>query len=66
MKAMIVVPLLLLTPATASSQDLLPPDVIANGPCDPRSGVTIDDGEKSNFACDMAVITRSDHGTVLI
>ncbi len=40
--------------------------IMATGPCDPRSGVTIDDGELSSFACDVVVVSRTDRGTVLI
>jgi hypothetical protein len=40
--------------------------IIVSGTCDERSGVTIDDGENSQFGCDGAVIARTDRGTVLI
>ena len=40
--------------------------IIISGPCDPRSGVTIGDDEASKFACDTAIVMRSDSGTVLI
>ena len=40
--------------------------IIVSGTCDPKSGVTIDDGENSQFSCDTAVIARTDRGTVLI
>jgi hypothetical protein len=62
----LVLTLLLLVPASASSQSTTPDAVIINGTCDPKSGVTINDGEKSDFACDTAVVMRSSQGTVLI
>lgn len=52
------------TPTSSSGQSGADP-IIAEGTCDPDSGVTID-GEKSYFACDVAVIMRSQQGTVLI
>ena len=52
------------TPAILSGQTSADP-IIAEGVCDPESGVTID-GEKSDFACDVAVIMRAQQGTVLI
>jgi len=39
--------------------------IVAAGTCDPKSGVTVD-GQTSRFACDVAVIARTDRGTVLI
>lgn len=39
--------------------------IIADGVCEEQSGVTID-GQFSDFGCDVAIITRSERGTVLI
>src|SRR5690606_17831100 len=46
-----------LLPITSSAQSDADP-IIADGTCDPQSGVTID-GDKSDFACDVAVILRA-------
>lgn len=62
-KPIIVSLLMITTPSTAQIQG---EPIIVSGRCDEKSGVTIDDGENSQFACDVAVITRSDRGTVLI
>ncbi|WP_375289606.1 hypothetical protein [Qipengyuania sp.] len=51
-------------PAASAGQSGTDP-IIAEGACDPDSGVTID-GEKNDFACDVAVIMRAQLGTVLI
>lgn len=51
------------TSATAQIQGK---PIIVSGTCDEKSGVTIDNGDNSQFGCDTAVITRSDRGTVLI
>jgi hypothetical protein len=48
-----------------SSQSGVDP-IIVEGICDPRSGVSIDDGEFSTFECDLAVITRNERGAVMI
>jgi hypothetical protein len=40
--------------------------IVVEGACDPKSGVSIDDGEYSRLECDMAVVARTDRGTVLI
>lgn len=40
--------------------------IIAKGDCDPTSSVTIDEGEPNLFDCDVAVVTRSERGSVLI
>lgn len=40
--------------------------IVINRTCDPKSGVTIDNGEPTRFACDSAVIARTERGTVLI
>jgi hypothetical protein len=40
--------------------------LIVGGACEPTSGVSIDDAQTSNFACDNAVIARTERGTVLI
>jgi hypothetical protein len=58
-------PLLLLVSTPAASQVQGQP-VIVSGICDPKSGVTIDDSENSQFGCDTAVIARTQGGTVLI
>ena len=52
------------TPTTSLGQSGTDP-IIAEGACDPDSGVTID-GDKSDFECDVAVIMRAQQGTVLI
>jgi hypothetical protein len=65
MKTAISISLLLLSATPAASQIQGQP-IIVNGTCDPTSGVTIDDGDKSSFSCDTAVVMRSDRGTVLI
>ena len=52
------------TPTPSLGQSGTDP-IIAEGACDPDSGVTID-GEKSDFDCDVAVIIRAQQGTVLI
>lgn len=49
----------------ASWGQAAPQPIIAEGPCDPETGVAID-GRKSDFACDVAVIMRAQQGTVLI
>lgn len=56
--------LLVLVPPAAAQVVGAP--VIASGSCDKRSGVTIDQGETSQFGCDTAVIARTERGTVLI
>lgn len=50
-------------PATAHAQSA---PVIVSGTCDSKSGVTIDDGASGGFACDIAIVARTDRGTVLI
>lgn len=65
MKIITAMPLLLLVSSPAASQVQGQP-VIVSGVCDPKSGVTIDDGESSQFGCDSAVIARTQRGTVLI
>lgn len=65
MKKMIAAALMLFGSSTVSAQLSTKP-VIISGSCDPKSGVTIDDGEASSFSCDVAVIARTDRGTVLI
>lgn len=40
--------------------------IIVNGTCDPKSGVTINGEEPSQFDCDTAVIARTERGTVMI
>jgi len=40
--------------------------IIVEGTCDPKSGVSIDDDEYSRFECDLAVVARTDRGTVMI
>ncbi|MFC3077680.1 hypothetical protein ACFODL_06220 [Phenylobacterium terrae] len=64
MKYLVVTALwLVATPAMSQMQG---EPIIVGGPCDPKSGVTIDDGETSQFSCDTAVIARTDRGSVLI
>lgn len=57
--------LLLGAPPPAASQVQGQP-IIVNGVCDPKSGVTIDDGENDQFDCDVAIIARVQNGNVLI
>ena len=40
--------------------------LIVGGACEPTSGVSIDGGQASTFACDSAVIALTQRGTVLI
>ncbi len=65
MKYQIALSLLLLATTPAESQIRTQP-VIVTGTCDPKSGVTIDNGENSQFGCDTAIIARVPNGTVLI
>lgn len=65
MKSLIAIPLLCCALWPVESQAQSEP-IIVNGTCDPKSGVTVDDGESSGFGCDTAVIARTDRGTVLI
>lgn len=60
----IFVALLLAMPPAASPAQSVP--IIVTGTCDPKSGVTINDGSNGGFACDTAIVTRTDRGTVLI
>lgn len=50
-------------PALAQTTDT---PIIVEGTCDPQSGVTINDEEPNQFACTVAIIARTDRGTVLI
>lgn len=52
--------------STAATAQIVGQPIIARGICDPKSGVTLDDGEPSQFGCDTVVITRSERGSVLI
>ena len=65
MRRLIVASVLTLfsTPTSAQVQGT---PIIAYGQCDARSGVTIDGGQNNQFACDSAVIARTERGTVLI
>ena len=65
MRRMLAVPMLLGIGSPAAAQVQEDP-VLASGTCDSTTGVTIDDGSPIQFACDMAVIARTDRGTVLI
>lgn len=65
MRPILTVPLLMLAAVPASSQSQ-GGAVVVSGTCDPKSGVTIDNGENSQFSCDSAVVTRTQTGTVLI
>lgn len=51
------------TPAFSQSQR---DPIIVEGACDSKTGVTVGNDEKSDFQCDVAVVTRSPQGTVLI
>jgi hypothetical protein len=59
----IVLSLCAFLPAHAQAPDR---PIVVSGICDPKSGVTIDNGESGGFACDSAVIARTERGTVLI
>ena len=65
MRILSALPLLLFTWSPAAAQVQGDP-ILVSGTCDSTTGVTIDDGENSPFGCDMAVIARTDRGTVLI
>ncbi|MDP3657886.1 MAG: hypothetical protein Q8R45_13105 [Brevundimonas sp.] len=65
MKQFPLIALLLCAPASALAQSG-PDPIIASGTCDPRSGVTINDGDLSRLYCDTVVIARTERGTVLI
>lgn len=65
MKYLIVTSILLLSALPAASQVQGDP-IVVTGACGPEAGVSIDDGEKSSFACDSAVVARTERGTVLI
>lgn len=56
---------LMLGIATPALAQIVGEPIIANGACEDQSGVTID-GQFSDFGCDVAIITRSEKGTVLI
>lgn len=64
MKALIIRALLLLAATPAVSQDQGKP-IVVDGTCDPKSGVTIDDGENSSFGCDSAIIVRTPRGVLI-
>jgi hypothetical protein len=61
----LALPLLLLTGSSAAAQIQGDP-IAVDGTCDSKTGVVIDDGEMARFACDSAVLARTDRGTVLI
>ncbi len=65
MRKLMVASLLTLSAAPAPAQMQGTP-VLTTGRCEARSGVTIDDGENSQFSCDLVAITRSERGSVLI
>ena len=56
---------LCLLPVPAAAQSVGQP-IIVSGTCRHQSGVTIDGGETSRFSCDVAVLSRTQNGTVLI
>ncbi|MDZ4375307.1 MAG: hypothetical protein U1C74_28315 [Phenylobacterium sp.] len=58
--------ILLLSVATPAAPQVQGQPIIVDGKCDQKSGVTIDDGDMSQFACDSAVIARVQSGAVLI
>jgi hypothetical protein len=64
-KSLIAALSLSLLPMPAAAQPVGQP-LIVNGRCGPQSGVTIDEGEISQFSCDVAVLARMQNGTVLI
>ena len=43
-----------------------PSPIIEKGVCDEKSGVSINDEEAGQYACDTVVLMRSDRGTVLV
>jgi len=65
MKHLFVVALWLLAASPALAQIQGTP-IVVSGTCEPKSGVTLNDEDPSQFACDTAIVTRSDRGTVLI
>lgn len=65
MRLFLVSGVLLLAATSASSQTVEEP-IVVSGVCDPKSGVTVNDSDASQLACDTAVITRTQRGTVLI
>ena len=65
MKLAPLLALLMCAPVPAFAQSS-PDPIISSGTCDPKSGVTIDEGNLSRLHCDMVVIARSERGTVLI
>lgn len=54
-----------LLPSPSGAQSA-PQPIIAHGTCDPKTGVSIDDGDQSSFACDVAIVARTERGSVLI
>lgn len=64
MKELVAALALLLT-SQAPTQSQSEP-IIVSGTCDAKSGVTIDDGNQDQFGCDVAVIARTERGTVLL
>jgi hypothetical protein len=65
MKAALSLSLLLLAIAATPSR-AQEASILVSGTCDQKSGVSIDDGANEHFACNIAVITRTQRGTVLI
>ena len=65
MKILSALPLLLCAASPAAAQVSGKP-IMVSGSCDSTTGVTLDDGSPIQFACNMAVIARTDRGTVLI
>jgi hypothetical protein len=63
-KQIIALPLLLVSMPAISQVQGEP--IIVSGICDPKSGVTIDGLDNSQFSCDGAIIARTQRGTVLI
>lgn len=53
----------LAAPAPAQGQT---EPIIVSGKCDLKTGVSIGDGEKTPFGCDVGIIARTERGTVLI
>jgi hypothetical protein len=58
--------LLLFSIVTPAASQVQGQPIVVDGKCNPKSGVTIDGGDMSQFGCDSAVIMRMQSGAVLI
>ena len=61
-----ILTLVLLTIAAPAASQIVGKPIVLSGTCDARSGVSIDGEGGGEFACDTAIVLRSDRGTVLI